>query len=103
MLARYGISVQIKPENSEQTVSCYAFIQPLQYKKIPVSNEIGMPAGNLDKGCYLYIGSAAQRIDQQFGSVVITSNQSYLVLKAQSVSLGDEVLYVRAILQPLAG
>lgn len=102
MLVRYGSSVQIKSQNSEQAVNCHAFIQPLQYKKMPVSNEIGMPAGNADKGCYLYIGSAEQRLDQQFGSVVLTSNQSYFVIQAQSVSLGDEVLYVRAILQPLA-
>lgn len=102
LLARYGIPVQIKLENSEQTENCHAFIQPLQFKKPPISNEIGMPAGNLDKGYSLYIGSAAQRLDQQFNTTVLTASQKYLVIQAQSVSLGKEVLYVRAVLQPLA-
>lgn len=100
MLARYGISVWIKPENSEQTVACRAFLQPLQLKAKPVSNEIGMPAGNPDKSYWLYIGSASQRLDQQFGTVIRTAGQSYLVIKAQGVSLGGEVLYIRAVLQP---
>lgn len=78
MLARYGISVWIKPENSEQTVDCRAFLQPLQFKAKPVSNEIGMPAGNPDKSYWLYIGSASQRLDQQFGTVIRTAGQSYL-------------------------
>ena len=102
MLVRYGVPVQIKQENTEQVEDCHAFIQALQYKGQPVSNEIGMPAGNLDKGYYLYIGSAAQRLDQQFGTVVIAASRKFLVIKAQSISLGDEVLYVRAILQTLA-
>jgi hypothetical protein len=100
MLARYGIPVWIKPENSEQTVECRAFLQPLQFKAKPISNEIGMPAGNPDKSYWLYIGSALQRLDQQFGMIIRTTGQSYLVIKAQSVSLGGEVLYIRAVLQP---
>lgn len=102
MLARYGTPVQIQRENVEQTESCRAFIQSLRYQAEPVSNEIGMPAGNLDKGFYLYMGSVSQRLDRQFGTIVIAPEKKFLVIKAECILFGGEPLYVRATLQTLA-
>lgn len=98
MIERYGRRVQI--EENGVLKKTRAIIQPLRYKnKMYVSGSF-LPPGFADGGHYLYLGNAWARLDLLPADTLIrTDEESYLLKRGEKVLLGDEILYIWAILQ----
>ena len=62
MLKRWGNRMAISFSNG-QTETCYGWIQPLNYKKMPVSDEIGVLQGGYDES-YFYLRPSSCHLDQ---------------------------------------
>lgn len=95
----YGRSVEIiSPEMVTKTTK--AFIQPLRYKD---SSYLGGKYINLGKTSgtsFLYIGKNDVRVDlYPLNTIVRTSEESYIVKRAQKVCIKDNIVYIWAILQ----
>lgn len=100
MLERYGTDVLIvgSGRESEQT---RALIQPLNYRTKLYPDIRALAAGYFDESHYLYIGPAKNRVDQLQDAVLQAEDNRFLVLRAQTWKVGNEIIYVWAILKPL--
>lgn len=99
LINKFGRTVSIVP-NDDSKILTKAFIQPLRYKD---KNYLGgkyIDIGYLNEKNYLYIGDKNTRLDLlPFNTKVVTNNESYVVKRAQAVYLGENILYVWAIIQ----
>ena len=99
MLNKFGRNVEIVSDN-DQNISTQAFIQPLRYKDHMYMGGQCIDIGYLKGKNYLYIGSHNVRLDlYPFNTIINTDEESYVVKRAQAVYLGENVLYVWAIIQ----
>lgn len=98
LMERYGQPVQL--EFGRQTESAQAFLQPLRYKNRMYVGGSQLDPGYVDGGHYLYIGPGGARLDlYPFDAVVRSDGQAYTVKRAEAYRLGEELLYIWAILQ----
>lgn len=98
MLEHYGKPVQVRAAGGE-SADARAIIQPLGYKNKNYPDEAYLPGGYFDSSHYLYIGPVSRRLDQMTGAEILSDERDYLVRRAHCVAMGDELLYVRAVLQ----
>ncbi len=101
MLKRWGNRMAISFSNG-QTETCYGWIQPLNYKKMPVSDEIGVLQGGYDSESYFYLGPTSCRLDQDpQGTTVLeeSSGREYQVARGYCVLLRNQPIYVWAVLR----
>lgn len=91
ILNRYGESVAYGGAQFR------ALIQPLGFKDGKGRNT---PDEDQDAVRYLYTGPAAHKLS--VGGTVAGANRSYAVKRCDTVLLGGEELYVRAVLAPLS-
>ena len=78
------------------------WIQPLNYKKMPVSDEIGVLQGGYDSESYFYLGPTSCRLDQDpQGTTVLeeSSGREYQVARGYCVLLRNQPIYVWAVLR----
>ena len=100
LIARYGRTVTLEDSAGEKETA-KAMIQPLRYKNKMYLEGSFLPPGYLDGGHYLYLGEASLRLDLRARDTVIkTDEESYLLKSGEKVCIGDEVLYIWAVLQP---
>lgn len=100
LLARAGCGVRLLRAGMEP-VSCRAVIQPLLYKnKMYVDNEM-TAAGEVDSGCFLYLGPPEHRLDTAEDAVISCRRGDYRVVRADVLYWRDDPAYVRAILRPV--
>lgn len=98
LLRRYGCPIEVRWEGQQRFLR--AFIQPLRYQNRLTVEESYLPDGYFDGAHCLYIGPAEARIDQlPFDAAVYHGGERYLIKRARLVSLGDEALYLWAVLQ----
>lgn len=99
LIEKFGRSVQIvSGENNDFYTK--AFIQPLKYKDQSYMGGKSTEIGYLNEKNYLYIGDKNIRLDLlPFNTKIITSDETYVVKRAQANYLGENVLYVWAIIQ----
>ncbi len=100
LLKRWGNRMTVSFASGEQ-VECCAWIQPLQQKKLPVSDEIGVLQGGYDSDACFYVGPASCRVDQAMvGTTILEqgSGRAYRVARAHCVLLKNEPVYVWAVL-----
>ena len=95
LLERYGTPVELLRDGVPQPV--HAVIQPLSYKSKLYPDESYLPAGYFDNSHYLYLGSAADPVDETV--VIRYAGASYRVKRAEVRFLAGEALYQWAILQ----
>ena len=96
---KFGRSVRVLSGNGTP-VTTKAFIQPLRYKDKSYLGGKSMDMGYLNEKNYLYIGHSNVRLDlYPFNTKLETDEESYVVKRAQAVYLGEDVLYVWAIIQ----
>lgn len=99
LIDKFGRTVSILPENSAP-ISTKAFIQPLRYRDQSYLGGKCMDMGYLNGKNYLYIGNNDVRLDlYPFNTKIETSEENYVVKRSQAVYLGENVLYVWAIIQ----
>ncbi|MDU7338440.1 MAG: hypothetical protein E7L17_10045 [Clostridium sp.] len=102
MLRQYGSNVTVTAENTEPK-TVYALIQAMNYKNKVSPKEVWMPEGYFDNSHFSYIGPPECRLDQMRGAVLSCSENNYQVIRAQSVEVGNQILYLWAVLKELPG
>ena len=99
LINKFGRTVTIIP-NDETKIAAKAFIQPLRYKDQTNLGGKITDIGYLNGKNYLYIGDKNARLDLlPFDTKIVTANECYIVKRAQAFYLGEDVLYVWAIIQ----
>lgn len=97
-IRKYGSTVKI--EKHGETTYCKAFIQPLRRRNRSYLSDKILPAGCFDSGYYLYIGDRRYTFERNDSSVITCNNKSYTVSVSENIIVGEEVVYVWAILLP---
>lgn len=95
-LRRFGSRVSLV--HGTQTVSCYAFVQPLRRRHRLYINDTHVPAGYFDNAYRLYIGEGSRAVTE--GDRIISGSECYTVVAAESFFIGSDVLYNWAVLSP---
>ena len=99
LINKFGRNVDIIFSDSNKT-SAKAFIQPLKLKDQTYMGGKCIDIGYLNGKNYLYIGDKTTRLDLlPFNTKILTNHESFVVKRAQAVYLGENVLYVWAIIQ----
>lgn len=99
LINKFGRTVAVALSESEE-IPTKAFIQPLRYKDVTNMGGKFMDVGYSSGRNYLYIGDKNTRLDlMPFDTKIKTSSETYVTKRAQVVHLGEDVLYVWAILQ----
>jgi hypothetical protein len=97
-LQQWGRQVTLYLPQGEITV--HAMLQPLRYKNKMYLGGAYLPTGFEDGGHYLYIGERRCRLDRCPAGVQLAADgQRYLVKRAEAVYLGEEALYVWAVVR----
>ena len=98
---RLGADVVVKI-HGEQTKT-KAIIQPMRYKNKLYIDMANTEIGLNDTECFLYLGSAEVDFttSERYTSVyAMNTNRSYNVSRADRICIGDEILYIWAVLKP---
>lgn len=98
---KFGQKVTITvPEQDNRIIETKAFIQPLrQTSKLYQQNNY-LDSGFVDMSNYLYIGPYDIRLDNFPGDIILESDlKKYIVQKVDTVSVEDEIIYIRAVLR----
>ena len=104
LIERYGRSVSLSMEDGWHSPQFRALIQPLRYKNKMYLEGVHTPIGIHDPGYYLYIGPAAHDVTKlgSMGEEVwlnASGGERYQIDRAERVYLGEEALYIWAILR----
>lgn len=99
IIKNWGRPIQVVLENDKEEKS-KAFIQPFRHKDYSHYGGNCTNIGFNSETEYLYIGPKDIRIDKYpFNTIIKTSDESYIVKRAQKVCFKEDVLYIWAILQ----
>ena len=104
LIERYGRSVSLSMEDGWHSPQFRALIQPLRYKNKMYLEGVHTPIGIHDPGYYLYIGPAAHdvtKLGSMWEEVWLNASggERYQIDRAERVYLGEEALYIWAILR----
>ncbi len=108
MNIRKSVDRVLKAIGSEYLVNCdgveskvIAVIQPMRYKN---KLYIEMPRAELgfkDTECFLYLGSPSVDFTANgFNTVISSNSRSFNVSRAEQIKMGDETVYIWAVLSP---
>lgn len=98
LILRYGQPITITKSSADTPKSTRAFIQPLRWDV--QSPLYGDYEDSNKTEQFLYIGSPNFQLSTYPTTTVITcEGQNYIIVKAESVYLADQVIYERAVLE----
>lgn len=97
LLDRYGQTVTVAPRGGEEPVEAKAFLQPLRKNRedLPI---VPSPLGAVSRQRWLYIGRGCLPLSP--GDAVEWKGMALVAQETQEVAIGDEILYLRAVLRP---
>ncbi len=99
VLERYGKPLCVKMGTQSHDVK--AFLEPLRYQNKMYLDYENYDLGLHDNTCLLYIGPADPDISLDIDSAVISDGgRAYMIKRADRMSIGEEPIYVRAVLVP---
>ena len=96
VLNRFGRTVNF-PDSPTNTWK--ALIQPLRYKNKMYLRGIPTDIGYSDDGYYLYVGPADRSLVGNDDLRIETDDCGYIVDKTESVFIGNEAIYIWAIIR----
>ena len=99
ILQGYGSLVTVRDGQSARTFR--ALVQPVTEKGWASTRKLIESLGRVPKGQYVYIGPAEMEIKQ--GQTVEVRQEAYVVRRSETMALGDETLYVWALLTKAGG
>ena len=99
ILQGYGRLVTVRDGQSARTFR--ALVQPVTEKGWASTRKLIESLGRVPKGQYVYIGPAEMEIKQ--GQTVEVRQEAYVVRRSETMALGDETLYVWALLTKAGG
>ena len=96
LLEKYGTNITLCEGSEEKTAK--AVIQPMMYKnKMYVGSDV-VPLGFLDKGHFLMIAPHTLPVKDYRKLVIFDGDKGYTVKRSETVKVGDEKVYIWAIL-----
>lgn len=98
VLDRYGNTVMIRTKGRTEVTK--AFVQPLRRRHRLYINDKVIPAGYFDNAYKLYIGDRRHRFSYGDGTVITCMGEQYTVVTGEEFIVGDDEVYVWAILSP---
>lgn len=103
MMERYGRSVSLSTPDGWHSPLYRAFIQPLRYKNKMYLEGSHTEIGLYSPGYYLYIGPAAHDLTrlEADASLHAAGGERYQIDRAEQVFIGEEPLYIWAILRSM--
>ena len=100
LIKEYGETVKIQKYNETKKEITKAFIQPLKHNDNKNICGNYMDIGFENDGLYLYIGDPRVRLDTYpFDSKIETGMDNYVLKNAEKICVGNEIIYIRAILK----
>jgi hypothetical protein len=96
-LRRYGTDVKIRQNG--RTEAAKAFVQPLRRGQSLYLGDKEIPAGHYDETYRLYIGDRRIPLSYDGRTLVECKGKTYTVIAEDEYILGNETLYIRAILR----
>lgn len=99
ILKKYGDEITVCA-NGKPSFSVRGLIRPLNFKRLPNSNELGVSWDASDDSAFLYYGSPEYRFDKELQLVsLLFDGQRFLFTRAGVAFLQRQPLYVWAVLQ----
>ncbi len=99
MFQKYGNCIMVFPKYKNK-YQIKGFIRPLSFKKLPNSNEIGIPFDHTEDGGYIYLGSCRHRIDRELEETQLEQHGvRYWIVKSRAVFVQNKPIYICAVLQ----
>lgn len=99
-IEKYGQTVQYSQDGETYSRTYKAFIQPLRYKNKMYLDGKHSEIGFIDTSYYLYLGpSDVNVVDYDVISRIKINNRLYDFTHAEKINLGDERLYIWAIIR----
>ncbi len=96
LIGKYGTRVTLS--EGDIKTETRAVIQPLMYKnKMYIGSDI-VPLGFLDKGHYLMVAPSDIPVKNYRKLVIFDGDKGYTVKRSEAVKVGDEVIYIWAVL-----
>ena len=89
---KWGRVLVIENTDSTRTAPFKGFIQPLRYKNKMYLYGVNTEIGYNSQGYYLYIGPPED-------ALIIDGDIKYQIDRAEKIKLGEEVLYVWAVVR----
>lgn len=100
LLNEYGERVRVRKYGSDKVEVTKALIQPFRFKDNKNMYGNYMEIGVENDGTFLYIGKPDVRLDMYpFDSRIDTDKDSYVLKNAEKICIGNEIVYIRAILR----
>lgn len=90
ILQQYGTRMTLTCEDGERTVR--GFFQPVQSKSFQNMIHVEHPLGLVERGQYVYIGSAAETVQEGDGLEV--DGREYVVRRTEPYYYGSEAVYI---------
>ena len=97
--ARIGKDVFITNSTGWQSPVFRAAIQPLRYKNKMYLYGVNTEIGYNSQGYYLYIGPPEHDLTLNEDALIIDGDIKYQIDRAEKIKLGEEVLYVWAVVR----
>lgn len=89
----------IENTDSTRTAPFKGFIQPLRYKNKMYLYGVNTEIGYNSQGYYLYIGPPEHDLTLNEDALIIDGDIKYQIDRAEKIKLGEEVLYVWAVVR----
>lgn len=99
ILEKYGKDATVTMDAKSYAI--HAIIQPLRYQNKMYLDYENYDLGLHDNTCLLFIGPAAPDFTGKIADTVIAANgQKYMIKRADLMFLGNDPLYIRAVIIP---
>lgn len=95
----WGRQLIIENPDSTRTEPFNGFIQPLRYKNKMYLYGVNTEIGYNSQGYYLYIGPPEHDLSENEDAIIIDGDIKYQIDRAEKIKLGNEVLYVWAVVR----
>jgi len=101
MIKRFGRDVSLHMKDGWTSGDYRAFLQPLRYKNKMYLEGVQTDIGYSDQSYYLYIGPVNHNLSAlpQDAWIADSDNKKYSINKAEKVFLGNNALYIWAIVR----
>ena len=90
ILRQYGVGMTLTGQDGQRTV--WGFFQPVRSKSFQNMIHVERPVGMVQRGQYVYIGSAEETVRQ--GDSLDVEGKQYIVQRVEPYYYGSEAVYL---------
>lgn len=90
ILRQYGVGMTLSDGSGQRMV--WGFFQPVRSKSFQNMIHVERPVGMVERGQYVYIGSAQEHIQE--GDCLDVEGRKYIVQRTEPYYYGSEAVYI---------